>query len=82
VDRGDHGGMEFRGKMGACSKDGVQLRFLLTVSFQQYYEHMKFEIKRNRPIAYTGWSKIVRRAGHFLPLTSRSLERFLKSFNC
>jgi len=24
VDRGDHGGMEFGGKMGACSKDGVQ----------------------------------------------------------
>jgi len=24
MDRGDHGGMEFGGKMGACSKDGVQ----------------------------------------------------------
>jgi len=22
VDRGEHGGMEFGGKMGACSKDG------------------------------------------------------------
>jgi len=24
MDRGDHGGMEFGGKIGACSKDGVQ----------------------------------------------------------
>jgi len=27
VDRGDHGGMEFGGKMGACSKDEVLCGF-------------------------------------------------------
>jgi len=60
VDRGDHGGMEFGGKMGACSKDGVQheMNERLVILREETTDGWSRVTDEDERVARVGWSVI------------------------